>query len=135
VARRLVVPPHRDGGQAQYVLDLARRDPSAGLAPLMEWALRHLGEDLSVARLAARANMSPRTLARRFAHEAGTTPHEWLTHQRLLEAQRRLESGRESIDEVAAAVGFETAGTLRHHFRKHFRTTPTAYRRRFSLRS
>jgi transcriptional regulator GlxA family with amidase domain len=67
--------------------------------------------------------------------ETGSTPHRWITHQRLLAAQRRLETSDESIDAVAAAVGFETAMTLRHHFRRTFGTTPTAYRRRFSLRA
>src|SRR5437867_90946 len=135
VARRLVVSPHRDGGQAQYVREPIREVPRGGLAPLMEWAINHLKQDLPIERLAAQANMSPRNFARRFLSETGTTPHQWLTHQRLIAAQRRLEKTRESIDSVAAAVGFETAETLRHHFRKQFKTTPTAYRKRFQLGS
>lgn len=77
--------------------------------------------------------MSVRTLARRFAQETGTTPHKWLTHQRLLAAQRRLETTNDPIDRVAEGVGFESGMTLRHHFRRTFGTSPTAYRRRFAL--
>jgi len=131
VARRLVVSPHRDGGQAQFVREPVRRDAAAGLAPLLEWAAGHLRSSITVDHLARRANMSPRTFARRFVDETGTTPHRWLTQQRLLVAQRRLETTHEAIDGVADAAGFDTAETLRHHFRRAFGTTPTAYRRRF----
>jgi AraC family transcriptional regulator, transcriptional activator FtrA len=134
VARRLVVPPHRDGGQSQYAADAVRRDAASGLAPLLDWASGHLGHTLTVDRLAKKAAMSPRSFARRFRRETGTTPHQWLTHQRLLIAQRRLETTDASIDEVAHVVGFQTAATLRHHFQRAFRTSPTAYRRRFSFK-
>jgi AraC family transcriptional activator FtrA len=133
VARRLIVPPQRDGGQSQYVPTPVRTDAGHGLAPLLAWTERHLADVLTVETLARRAAMSPRTFARRFREQTGTTPHRWLTHQRLLAAQRRLETTRESVDEVAAAVGLQTAATLRLHFRRSLRTTPTAYRRRFSL--
>ena len=133
VARRLVVPPHRDGGQAQYIREAVRRDRSAGLAPVLEWAAGHLASSITVGALARRANMSPRTFARRFADETGTTPHRWLTAQRLVAAQRRLETTRDPIDAVAEAAGFDTPETLRHHFRRAFGTTPTAYRERFSV--
>ena len=135
VARRLVMPPHRDGGQAQYVAQPLSTRSSGGLARALEWALGRLDRPLALGDLAREANMSVRTLARRFVQETGSTPHRWITHQRLLAAQRRLETSDESIDAVAAAVGFETAMTLRHHFRRTFGTTPTAYRRRFSLRA
>jgi AraC family transcriptional activator FtrA len=135
VARRMVVSPHRDGGQAQYIRSPIPRQAGSGLAGVMEWALNSLHTKLSVKQLAGRANMSERTFARRFVDENGTTPHHWLTRQRLLAAQRRLETTNDSIDAVAEGVGFETAETLRHHFRKHYKTTPTAYRRQFSLRS
>jgi len=131
VARRMVVPPHRDGGQAQYIRAPIRNEASNGLAPVMEWAVGRLHAELSIDDLAGRAKMSPRTFARRFVDETGTTPHRWLTQQRLIAAQRRLETTHDSIDEVAAAVGFDTAETLRHHFRRIFGTTPTSYRRRF----
>ena len=133
VARRLVVPPHRDGGQAQYVREPLRSDASAGLAPTMEWAVSRLRHRVTVRDLARRANMSMRTFARRFVDETGTTPHRWLTHQRLIVAQRQLEVTRVSIDEVAEAAGFETAETLRFHFRQTFGTSPSAYRKRFSV--
>lgn len=131
VARRLVVSPHREGGQAQFIREPVSAAPG-GMAPVMEWAVKRLREPLTVADLARQARMSPRTFARRFVKESGTTPHRWLTHQRLDAAQRRLEITHEGIDEVAAACGFDSAMTLRHHFRRAFRTTPTAYRRRFA---
>ncbi len=132
VARRLVVPPHRDGGQAQYVPEAVRKDNGGGLARVLEWAQANLQQELRVEDLARKAAMSPRTFARRFRQESGTTPHQWLTHQRVLAAQRRLETSGDSIDEVAEAVGLQTAATLRLLFRKNLMTTPTAYRRRFS---
>jgi AraC family transcriptional activator FtrA len=132
VARRLVVPPHRDGGQSQYVSTPLKTEGVRGLARLLEWTLANLQRPLSVDDLARRAAMSPRSFARHFQAETGTTPHRWLVHQRLLAAQRRLESTGESIEEIAEAVGMQTAETLRHHFRRQFRTSPTAYRRRFS---
>ncbi len=134
VARRLIVPPQREGGQSQYVPAPVRAEPAGGLAPVLEWAQRTLHQPLTVETLAHRASMSPRTFARRFRDETGTTPHQWLTHVRLLAAQRRLETTAESIDDIAEAVGLQTAATLRLHFRRALRTTPTAYRRRFSVR-
>ncbi len=133
VARRLVVPPHRDGGQSQYVREPVSRRLPAGLAGVLEWALARLDQPLGLADLARQGNMSVRTLARRFVAETGSTPHRWLTHQRLLAARRRLETTDDSIEAVAGAVGFDTGMTLRHHFRRTYGTTPTAYRRRFSL--
>ena len=135
VARRLVIPPHRDGGQAQYIPDAFHQGASGGLAALLHWAQAHLDNPLSIEALARKAALSPRTLARRFRQEAGTTPHRWLIHQRLLSAQRRLETTKRSIDDVAEAVGFGTATTLRQHFQRAFGTTPTAYRRRFAMKS
>jgi AraC family transcriptional activator FtrA len=135
VARRLVVPPHREGGQAQYVSASVHADATRGLARLLEWVHANLQRDLTVEALARHARMSARSFARRFRAETGTTPHRWLTHQRLLAAQRRLESTDESIDEIAEHVGMQTAATLRHHFRARFRTSPAAYRRRFTTLS
>jgi AraC family transcriptional activator FtrA len=135
VARRLVVPPQRDGGQAQYVPAPVRADASGGLARVLEWAQSQLNQPLSVETLARRATMSTRTFARRFRDETGATPHQWLTHQRLLAAQQHLETSAASIDEIAQAVGLQTAATLRLHFRRALRTTPTAYRQKFSTRT
>ena len=132
VARRLVVSPHREGGQSQYTPVPVPAESTGGLAAVLEWAQGRLGEDLSVERWARRAAMSPRTFARRFRAETGTTPHRWLVHQRVLAAQRLLETSDSSIDQVAEGVGLQTAATLRLHFRRALRTTPTAYRRRFS---
>lgn len=132
VARRLVVPPHREGGQAQFISEPMRKTPNAGLASILGWMQANLNEELSVSELAQRAAMSPRTFARQFRGQTGTTPHQWLTHLRLLAAQRRLEQTGDSMDEVAAAVGWQTAATLRQHFSRQLSTSPTAYRRKFS---
>jgi AraC family transcriptional activator FtrA len=135
VARRLVVPPQREGGQAQYVPAPIRPASAGGLGPALEWARRRLDEEIPVSRWAREARMSARTFARRFREETGTTPLRWLNHQRVLLAQERLETGRESIDAVAERVGLGSAANLRLHFQRVLRTTPTAYRRRFSRRS
>jgi AraC family transcriptional activator FtrA len=135
VARRLVMPPHRDGGQAQYVQDPIGNVTSGGIAPVLQWAQSNLHVALRVEDLARKAAMSPRTFARQFRQQTGTTPHQWLVHQRLLVAQRRLEKTDEAIDQIAEAVGLATAATLRLHFSRTLGTTPTAYRRRFSTRT
>ena len=134
IARRLVMPPHRDGGQAQYVRDSGRSPLAGGLAPVLAWAQSHLAQPLSVEDLAKDAAMSPRSFARKFREQTGTTPHQWLTHQRLFAAQRRLETTEETIERIADAVGLQTAVTLRQHFSRALGTTPTAYRRRFRLK-
>lgn len=131
VARRLVVPPHRDGGQAQFIDRPVPREPGHRLAKALDWALSRLDESFGVDELAGVASLSPRTFLRRFQAELGTTPHAWLTLQRVLAAQRLLESAGSSIEEVAAKVGFGTAQTLRLHFRRILRTSPTGYRRQF----
>ena len=132
VAKRWVVPPHRDGGQSQYVAEAMPRASRGGLAPLLEWAQRNLDRNLTIDELASRARMSTRSFARHFRAETGSTPHRWLVHQRLIAAQRRLETTRDSIDRVAECVGLGTAATLRQQFRQHFRTSPVAYRKRFT---
>src|SRR5947207_584789 len=101
VARRMVVPPHREGGQAQYVREPIRPEAAGGLAPVLDWAIGRLRSPLGVEDLARRAGMSPRTFARRFAAETGTTPHRWLTRQRLIAAQRRLETSDEDMERGA----------------------------------
>lgn len=134
IARRMVMPPHREGGQAQFVRNPIRAAATDGLAPVLAWAQSHLDHTLRVSDLARKAAMSARTFARRFVDQTGTTPHQWLMHQRLLEARRLLETTTETMDRVAEAVGLQTAATLRHHFRRVLHTTPTAYRRQFSVR-
>lgn len=131
IARRMVVPPQRDGGQAQYVETPVAARPAETLAPVLDWAAERLHEDLSVSRLAARAAMSERTFARRFRDETGTTPHQWVMLQRVALAERLLERGGMGIEEVARRCGFGSAAMLRHHFARLRRTTPTAYRRTF----
>ncbi len=134
VARRLVVAPHRDGGQAQFVPSAMPEDATRGLSTLTAWAQANLHRPLTVDALARHAHMSPRNFARRFREALGTTPHRWIVHQRLLAAQHRLETSADSIDRIAEAVGLQTAATLRQHFQRRLGTSPTAYRRRFSVR-
>lgn len=130
IARRMVVAPHRDGGQAQF---LHRPLPAAGtgLAATCTWALERLGEPLTVADLAAHAGWAPRTFARRFVEETGTTPLRWLAAQRLLEARRLLEATDLPVDQVAERCGLGTAANLRLHLARDAGTTPTAYRRTY----
>jgi AraC family transcriptional activator FtrA len=135
IARRLVMPPHREGGQAQYIEDPMRSPAVGGLAPVLDWAQSRLNKSLRVDDLARKAAMSPRTFARQFRQQTGTTPHRWLTHQRVMEAQRRLEKTAATVDQIAEAVGLQTAATLRHHFSRALGTAPTAYRRQFSTRT
>ena len=132
VARRMVVPPHREGGQAQYVdapvAELGREDP---LAAVVTWAMGHLDRDLSVNDLARRAFMAPRTFARRFRASTGSTPLQWLLHQRVALAQRLLETTDLPIDAVARQAGFGSTPSLRQHFGRVVGTSPHAYRSRF----
>jgi transcriptional regulator GlxA family with amidase domain len=131
IARRMVVPPHREGGQAQYIDRPLGESPSGSLAPLLDWMALNLSQPLSVASMAARAHMSPRTFARKFTQETGTSPLRWLTAQRVLLAQQLLEETDETVDAIADHVGFGNAAALRHHFRAWRDTTPDAYRRLF----
>ena len=131
IARRMVVPPHRDGGQAQYVDQPVAPSCDGTLRDLLEWLRAHLDQPLSVRQLAARANMSERTFARRFVADTGTTPQRWLIGQRILLAQQLLEETDETVDTIADRAGFGTATALRHHFRSWRGTTPNAYRRLF----
>lgn len=132
VARRMVVPPHRDGGQAQFVdLPMPEPDSCGSLAEVLGWMLEHIGDDLSVEQLARRSCTSPRTFARRFRSITGTTPHQWILSQRVLLAQRLLETTDESIETVAQRCGFGSAGALRQHFTRVVSASPQAYRRTF----
>ena len=132
IARRMVVPPHRDGGQAQYVDRPVAVPECDTLAGVLGWMQRHLAGPLTIRQLAARARMSERTFARRFAAETGTTPLRWLTGQRILLAQELLEETDASLDLIAERAGFGNAAALRHHFRAWRGTTPHAYRRAFA---
>ena len=132
VARRMVMPAHRAGGQAQYIEAPLPPRRSDGLSELMDALLAELPAEHTINSMAARVNMSPRTFARRFAEATGTTPHAWLLRQRVLFARRQLEAGREPIEVIARRSGFGTAALLRHHFQRHTGVAPTAYRRSFS---
>jgi transcriptional regulator GlxA family with amidase domain len=131
IARRMVVPPHRDGGQAQYVDQPVAPFCDGTLRDLLEWLRAHLDQPLTVRQLAVRANMSERTFARRFVQDTGTTPQRWLIGQRILLAQQLLEESDETVDAIADRTGFGNATALRHHFRAWRGTTPNAYRRLF----
>jgi transcriptional regulator GlxA family with amidase domain len=125
IARRMVVPPHRDGGQAQYVAQPLPISGDGSLAELLEWMTAHLDVELTVEQLAAHALLSPRTFARRFRDET------WLVGQRVLRAQHLLESSDVAIEQVAQLSGFGSAANLRHHFALVRGTTPAAFRRTF----
>ncbi|MGK2881182.1 MAG: helix-turn-helix domain-containing protein [Mycobacterium sp.] len=132
IARRMVVPPQRDGGQRQYIAMPVPQRCSEGFAPHLDWILSNLHEVHTVATLARRANMSARTFARKFVEETGTTPMQWVTDQRVLFARRLLEETDLDIDSIAERSGFGTATLLRHHFRRIVGVTPSDYRRSFA---
>lgn len=146
LARRTVVAPHRDGGQAQFVsrpidgpsrrgaVSTTGTDALSSLEATRAWALERLDQPLDVRTLARQACMSPRTFARRFREETGTTPAAWLREQRARAAQALLEGTELPIEHVAIRSGFGNAATLRAHFGRRLRVTPTAYRRSFRAR-
>lgn len=133
VARRLVLPAHRQGGQAQYVERPVPRERAAGsrLGPLLDRVRRGLDQDWPIGRLAAEAALSPRALHRRFREATGQSPGAWLLAERIGHAKSLLEGTRLPIPEIAAACGFGSAATLRHHFRMQLGTSPAAYRAAF----
>jgi len=133
VARQMVAPPHRAGGQAQYVETPVSTDLQAGerLGAALEWAAQRLDQPLPVSALAARCSLSQRQFTRQFRDATGTTPHQWLLTQRLALAQRLLETTDKPVDQVAASAGFGTPAALRLHFRKALAISPAQYRRTF----
>lgn len=132
VARHMVAPPHREGGQAQF---FKPPPPGAGgsLESTRRWIDERLERPLGVEEMARHAGVSPRTFARRFRAETGTTPLQWLLGRRVLEARRLLEESDMPVEAVAWRCGFGTAASLRDHFRRATATTPTAYRRSFRI--
>jgi transcriptional regulator GlxA family with amidase domain len=132
VARRMVVAAHRDGGQSQFVERPLPASAGDGLARTRTWMEERLDEPLSVEEMARHAGYSPRSFARRFRAETGTTPLQWLIGRRVAEAQRLLEGTALSVEDVAARCGFGGAVALRQHFGRVVGTSPTAYRRAFS---
>lgn len=130
-ARRSVMPPWRDGGQAQYIVRHLPDPADTSTAAAREWALRHLEEPLDLAAMARHVNMSTRTFTRRFRAETGLSPAAWLTRQRVEHARLLLETTDVGIDEVARRAGFGTAVSLRQHLRSAVGVSPLAYRRTF----
>ncbi|MEU9580389.1 GlxA family transcriptional regulator [Streptomyces chilikensis] len=136
VARRMVVPPHREGGQRQYAAPLpprARREE--GLGPVLDWARRRLHEPLTVAGLAREAHLSERTFARRFRDTLGTTPLQWILQERVRLAQELLETTDDPVESVARRTGFGNAANLRRHFGRLTTVSPRTYRHVFRHRS
>jgi transcriptional regulator GlxA family with amidase domain len=131
LARRLVVAPHRPGGQAQFTDNPVPADGGQGLGELLAWALDHLDQPLSVVDLARQATMSPRNLSRHFLASTGTTPLRWLLSQRTHRAQELLERTEDSVDQIAERVGMGSAATLRRHFNRALGVPPDTYRRTF----
>jgi len=136
LARQLVVSPQRDGGQAQFIeAPIPALEGEDLFSGTVAWAQEHLDEPLTVADMASRSAMSPRTFARRFLAATGTTPHQWVQRRRVYLVQRLLEVSDLSIEAVAERSGFRTAGNLRKHFTRALKTTPQAYRRTFQERN
>jgi AraC family transcriptional activator FtrA len=131
VARRLVVYPHREGGQAQFIERAVENEENPWFSKLLEWAQRHIAEELPIERLAAQAGMSERTLARRFTEATGSSPADWIIGLRVAKAKELLETTSRKIEEIVAGCGFGSAMTLRHHFRRRVKISPAAYRLRF----
>jgi transcriptional regulator GlxA family with amidase domain len=134
LARHLVVAPHRDGGQAQYIgRPMPEPDGVGQLGGTIDWALGHLDRPMSVEAMAAHARMSRRNFTRRFAEATGSTPARWLVGRRLDESRRLLERSDLPVDAIAARTGFGSVVTFRQRFADAYGTTPTSYRRRFAV--
>lgn len=131
IARRMVVPPHRDGGQAQYVERPVQGTEQVRLARMLEWAHQHLDDELTVETLARRLHMAPRTFARNFRASVGTTPYKWLLDQRVSAAQVLLERSQLSVEDIAGRCGFQTAAAFRIQFVRRVGISPSRYRQQF----
>jgi transcriptional regulator GlxA family with amidase domain len=131
----MVVPPHRDGGQAQFIDEPVAACQDDLLGAVLEWAGNHLAEDIRVETMARRALMSPRSFARRFRATTGTTPHAWLLGRRLAAAEALLENSDAPVEEIARLVGFGTAAGLREQFTRRRGVSPRAYRQTFRAAS
>jgi AraC family transcriptional activator FtrA len=132
VARRLVIPPHRDGGQAQFVERPVAKRESSALSKVIDHMQRRLASHQPIAELAAMAAMSERSFMRHFKQATGTSPADWLIAARVDRARELLEGSSLSIDAIAGECGFGSAITLRHHFRRKLGVSPGAYKARFA---
>ncbi|MFC9842616.1 GlxA family transcriptional regulator [Streptomyces sp. NPDC060223] len=135
VARQCVVPPWREGGQAQFIVQPMPAEGNDGTGTTRAWALEHLDRPLALRELAAHARMSPRTFSRRFQEETGTSPGRWLTQQRVNHARHLLETTDLTVDRIATEVGFATGNSLRQHLHAAIGVSPQAYRTTFRVRS
>jgi AraC family transcriptional activator FtrA len=133
VARRLVIAPHREGGQAQYISQPVPPVEGDSLAVVFDWAQRHLDRDLTISNLAAKARMSRRTFIRRFEQATGMSPGEWVVQTRVAKARELLEATRIPIEGIATETGFGSADAMRHHFRLRLGTSPANYRAAFRV--
>ena len=131
VAQRLVIAPHREGGQAQYIPKPVPKTEGDALASVFLWAQRHLDRDLTIANLASRARMSRRTFIRHFENATGMSPGEWVVQARVSKARELLEATQIPIEGVATETGFGSADAMRHHFRERLGTSPAHYRATF----
>jgi transcriptional regulator GlxA family with amidase domain len=134
IARRMVVPPQRDGGQSQYIAQPMPECQTDSFAEVIDWMLENLSDELSIEQLSRRAIMSTRTFARRFRAETGTTPAAWLNRQRIIRAQHLLEESDLSLEQIAQQSGFGSSAVMRHHFVKVLQVNPLTYRRTFGSR-
>ncbi|NUR91933.1 MAG: helix-turn-helix domain-containing protein [Nonomuraea sp.] len=136
VARRLVIPPHREGGQAQFIeAAVTPVGDDDAVARAMTWAMANLASPISVADLARAAHLSERSFIRHFKRQTGTSPLRWVNAQRVAASLPLLESTGAPVEEIGAAVGFDSPVTFRHHFTRAMRTSPSAYRRAFTRKS
>lgn len=135
VARRLVLPPHREGGQAQFVERPVAEIEDSLLAKVIEWMRAHARDELKIEELADRAAMSPRTFFRKFKKATGLAPHDWLVRERVAIARDLLEVHDIPIERVATEAGFNAVETLRYHFRRHVRKSPADYRKMYGPRT
>lgn len=136
VARHLVAPPHREGGQAQYIeASVPRPDSDDAVTRATTWALNNLARPITVADLAREAHLAPRTFIRQFSRRTGTSPLRWVIAQRILASLPMLESSPLPVEKVGAAVGFDSPVTFRHHFNRTMNVSPAAYRRTFAHRA
>jgi AraC family transcriptional regulator, transcriptional activator FtrA len=134
VAQRLVIPPHREGGQAQYLPRPLPNDERSRVSKLIDWVRSNPAHTHTITTLARRASMSPRTLQRQFQETVGFGPYEWLIRERVALAKDLLQAGRHSLTHIADVVGFKSQETFRRHFRRVAGTSPATYRRQFAHR-